>query len=240
MRFLFIAKQKKNVDTFETTIAELLVRGHEVTLAIQQRDVERDRRLIERFGSQRFALASVRRNVGTDGGGSRRWFGLRATGRNTFSPLMPEPPSFTSARSIGSCARWVQAQHSGWATCRLAHTPALGCVTRSRRLKRRFRATLCTSSSSPGTRQTCSWSRRAFTSAPARATSSRAAAPSAFQRGCCSSVGTISAPRARFTYRLTGCSCGTAVRCVRPRSSTHFQRNVSSSSVPPASTSSLP
>ncbi len=58
MKFLFVAKQKKNVDTFETTIAELLARGHEITLAVQQRDAERDRRLAERLGSPRFAMVS--------------------------------------------------------------------------------------------------------------------------------------------------------------------------------------
>lgn len=58
MKFLFVAKQKKNVDTFETTIADLLARGHDLTLAIQQRDPERDLRLTERFASPRFALVS--------------------------------------------------------------------------------------------------------------------------------------------------------------------------------------
>ncbi len=58
MKFLFVAKQKKNVDTFETTLAELLARGHELTLAIQQRDADRDRRLTERFSNPRFALVS--------------------------------------------------------------------------------------------------------------------------------------------------------------------------------------
>ncbi len=58
MRFLFIAKQKKNVDTFEATIAELTRRGHDVTLAIQQRDAERDRKLAERLAGPRFALVS--------------------------------------------------------------------------------------------------------------------------------------------------------------------------------------
>ena len=42
MKFLVIAKQKKNVDTFEAVLGELLALGHEVTLAIQQRDPERD------------------------------------------------------------------------------------------------------------------------------------------------------------------------------------------------------
>jgi len=56
MKFLVIAKQKKNVDTFETVLGELLALGHEVTLAIQQRDPERDGRLAERLRHERFAL----------------------------------------------------------------------------------------------------------------------------------------------------------------------------------------
>ena len=56
MKFLVIAKQKKNVDTFETVLGELLALGHEVTLAIQQRDPERDSRLAERLRHERFAL----------------------------------------------------------------------------------------------------------------------------------------------------------------------------------------
>src|SRR6185295_272165 len=56
MKFLVIAKQKKNVDTFEGVLGELLALGHEVTLAIQQRDPERDGRLAERLRHERFAL----------------------------------------------------------------------------------------------------------------------------------------------------------------------------------------
>jgi len=56
MKFLVIAKQKKNVDTFEGVLGELLALGHEVTLAIQQRDPERDARLAERLRHERFAL----------------------------------------------------------------------------------------------------------------------------------------------------------------------------------------
>jgi hypothetical protein len=56
MKFLVIAKQKKNVDTFEAVLGELLALGHEVTLAIQQRDPERDDRLAERLRHERFAL----------------------------------------------------------------------------------------------------------------------------------------------------------------------------------------
>jgi len=56
MKFLVIAKQKKNVDTFEGVLGELLALGHEVTLAIQQRDPERDARLAERLRHERFSL----------------------------------------------------------------------------------------------------------------------------------------------------------------------------------------
>ena len=58
VRVLFIAKQKKNVDTFETTIAALLARGHHVTLAIQERDLERDRRLAERMAHDGFTVVA--------------------------------------------------------------------------------------------------------------------------------------------------------------------------------------
>src|SRR5262245_18712396 len=58
MKFLVIAKQKKNVDTFEAVLGELLALGHEVTLAIQQRDPERDGRLAERLRHERFALVA--------------------------------------------------------------------------------------------------------------------------------------------------------------------------------------
>jgi FkbM family methyltransferase len=56
MKFLLIAKQKKNVDTFEAVLGELLALGQDVTLAIQQRDPERDGRLAERLRHERFAL----------------------------------------------------------------------------------------------------------------------------------------------------------------------------------------
>jgi FkbM family methyltransferase len=58
MKFLVIAKQKKNVDTFEGVIAQLLERGQTVTLAIQQRDPERDARLAERLRHERFSLVA--------------------------------------------------------------------------------------------------------------------------------------------------------------------------------------
>ena len=58
MKFLVIAKQKKNVDTFEGVLAQLLALGHQVTLALQQRDPERDERLTERLGHAHFTLVS--------------------------------------------------------------------------------------------------------------------------------------------------------------------------------------
>jgi FkbM family methyltransferase len=66
MKFLLIAKQKKNVDTFEAVLGELLARGQDVTLAIQQRDPERDARLAERLRHERFALVPCP-DVRTDG-----------------------------------------------------------------------------------------------------------------------------------------------------------------------------
>lgn len=52
MTFLFVVKQKKNVDTFEGVIDALLDAGHVVKLAVQERDEERDQRLAARFGSR--------------------------------------------------------------------------------------------------------------------------------------------------------------------------------------------
>ena len=66
MKFLLIAKQKKNVDTFEAVLGELLARGQDVTLAIQQRDPARDGRLAERLHHDRFALVPCP-DVRTDG-----------------------------------------------------------------------------------------------------------------------------------------------------------------------------
>lgn len=58
MKFLFILKQKKNIDTFAGVITSLLAGGHEVKLAVQERGEERDRRLLEQFNSDRFAIVS--------------------------------------------------------------------------------------------------------------------------------------------------------------------------------------
>jgi FkbM family methyltransferase len=58
MRFLVIVKQKKNVDTFQDVIAQLLDAGHEVRLGVQE--VEHDRRdtLAERFTAPGFQLVA--------------------------------------------------------------------------------------------------------------------------------------------------------------------------------------
>jgi hypothetical protein len=91
MKFLLIAKQKKNVDTFETVLGELLARGQEVTLAIQQRDPERDGRLAGRLRHERFALR-LRSSV------------PRATGPSTHVPPSGRRRSCTGARWSGCSA----------------------------------------------------------------------------------------------------------------------------------------
>jgi FkbM family methyltransferase len=64
MTFLFIVKQKKNVDTFHEVIAHLLASGHRVTLTIQQRGDERDERLTAQFASPLFELVHPPDNRG--------------------------------------------------------------------------------------------------------------------------------------------------------------------------------
>jgi FkbM family methyltransferase len=56
MRFLFIVKQKKNVDAFEDVIARLLDAGHEVRLGIQEVEHGRRDSLAERFTGPGFQL----------------------------------------------------------------------------------------------------------------------------------------------------------------------------------------
>src|SRR5688572_17239817 len=56
MRFLFIVKQKKNVDAFEGVIARLLDAGHDVLLGVQEVDHDRRDGLAERFSGTRFQL----------------------------------------------------------------------------------------------------------------------------------------------------------------------------------------
>jgi FkbM family methyltransferase len=64
MTFLFIVKQKKNVDTFLDVIAYLLSAGHRVVLTIQQRGDERDERLAAQFASPLFELVRPPDNRG--------------------------------------------------------------------------------------------------------------------------------------------------------------------------------
>src|SRR5262245_16221791 len=45
MRFLLIARQKKNLDTFQATIAHPLAMGHDVRVAVQEDEPERAMRL---------------------------------------------------------------------------------------------------------------------------------------------------------------------------------------------------
>ena len=59
MRFLLVAKQKKNLDSFRATIRHLLDGGHEVRLAIQERDQDRDRKLEEEFAGHAFSVQSA-------------------------------------------------------------------------------------------------------------------------------------------------------------------------------------
>jgi FkbM family methyltransferase len=59
MRFLVIVRQKKNADTFDTTIARLLTAGHAVTLAVQERLDETARAsLAGRFPYPNFELVT--------------------------------------------------------------------------------------------------------------------------------------------------------------------------------------
>lgn len=56
MKFLIVARQKKNVDSFRNTIARLLEQGHSVRLGLQDRDAGRDARVAEGFDSPLFSL----------------------------------------------------------------------------------------------------------------------------------------------------------------------------------------
>src|SRR5688572_20308902 len=64
MTFLFVVKQKKNVDTFQDVIARLLAAGHRVKLAVQERDDERDARLTTQFASPLFEVVRPPDNRG--------------------------------------------------------------------------------------------------------------------------------------------------------------------------------
>lgn len=59
MKFLIVARQKKNVDAFRTTVAALLRQGHTVRLALQDRDTGRDERVADGLDSARFVLEAA-------------------------------------------------------------------------------------------------------------------------------------------------------------------------------------
>jgi FkbM family methyltransferase len=54
VKFLFVAKQQKNADAFRATLKAIVERGHDVTIAIQEWDEQRDRRLESEINSERF------------------------------------------------------------------------------------------------------------------------------------------------------------------------------------------
>lgn len=56
MRVLLVLKQDRNLAAFGETVRELLARGHEVRLAVQERDDARDERLRQTFASPGFAV----------------------------------------------------------------------------------------------------------------------------------------------------------------------------------------
>jgi FkbM family methyltransferase len=59
MKFLLVARQKKNVDTFQEVMSRLLAGGHSVTLAVQERMEDDSRRaLAARFPGAGFALVT--------------------------------------------------------------------------------------------------------------------------------------------------------------------------------------
>jgi FkbM family methyltransferase len=58
MRFLFVLKQKKNLDTFRGVLAKLCADGHTVVLALQDRDADRDQRLRDEFPDASFEVVA--------------------------------------------------------------------------------------------------------------------------------------------------------------------------------------
>lgn len=56
MKFLFVAKQQRNAAAYFDTLHGLVQRGHQVTVAVQERDEARDRQLAERINSDRFTV----------------------------------------------------------------------------------------------------------------------------------------------------------------------------------------
>jgi FkbM family methyltransferase len=59
MKFLLVVRQQRNAGTFMPTLRLLVERGHEVVLAIQEADDDRDRRLETGVASDRFAVVAA-------------------------------------------------------------------------------------------------------------------------------------------------------------------------------------
>src|SRR5688572_17064555 len=66
MKFLIVARQKKNVDAFRAVITRLLEQGHAVRLAVQGRDPGDEARLADGFDSPLFSLESAPTARGDD------------------------------------------------------------------------------------------------------------------------------------------------------------------------------
>ncbi len=56
MKFLFVAKQQKNAEAFLATLKAIIERGHDVTIAVQEWDDQRDRRFEEAINSPRLKV----------------------------------------------------------------------------------------------------------------------------------------------------------------------------------------
>jgi FkbM family methyltransferase len=94
MTFLFVVRQKKNVDTFDEVIAHLLAAGHRVTLTIQQRGDERDERLTARFDSPLFDVVRPPDNRGD------HWRGTAPLVRSARDAAHYTRPQYQSASKL--------------------------------------------------------------------------------------------------------------------------------------------
>lgn len=56
MKLLLVAKQQRNASAFLETLQSLVARGHDVTVAVQERDDARDQRLVRQVESSRFRV----------------------------------------------------------------------------------------------------------------------------------------------------------------------------------------
>ncbi|MBI4485640.1 MAG: hypothetical protein HY655_06475, partial [Acidobacteria bacterium] len=58
MKFLLVAKQEKNVEAYLDTLRCLVERGHDVSVAVQERDTARDQRLAQQIASPLFRVVA--------------------------------------------------------------------------------------------------------------------------------------------------------------------------------------